>query len=487
MFPHSDTQTICVHSPHFVVHRKQKIIGLIIIVFLGIVAIGIFLLSASDQSSMFSVNDRAHNDGNLACGPILGDGIVLWTAVQRALKKEPINLNNDQQKELVQSVREQYNQKRVLEPPMVPMVNWNEFRGKMLLPCTQVDPQDFCIFAESMIKGCATYDPCKEKMESVTDMLERLMCDKCGKDPSIICSYSSIGSSQWPYVITDEGAGVNGDASRSANWVTESSNGRYLVRFWNKMVDRLPLSEGEVANWKSETYTYHYNEYWDIHRVDYYFGFLHDSPCIEINKKDETFVGNDDILCSVANAILWECHAITECKSELEFVREKLMNPDKPGKWCGFGWDKALENLNFCSTEKYPILDSEWSPANFVNLYDAFDDVLINGIVAFDDEYKLKRLMKKQYNKRYNFANNRRIYPKWDHFLDNLQADTVCNERNWCVFGDSVLCGCEAHEACRTTKKDELAQRLQDVLSLSCSIEYTACECWGPKSCNYAP
>ena len=301
--------------------------------------------------------DGAQNNGDFSsCGSIQGEGKYMWTEVQKALKKTPISLDEEQRKELVfRRAREQYN--IIKRKSELPMLNWKGFKERMLkLSCTEVVSQDLCIFSESIIRACETYGLCKNKMAEVTDMLGSVMCNECIRNPSAVCL-------QWPYatVITDEGAGAKG-TSEEQYWVVEKSNGRYLVRFWREMEDRLPLSDLEVANWKSKTYTYHSTEYWDTNGMVYYFGFLSSKPCLAKDFGDRTFVGKEDILCSVANAILWECHAIPECKSQLPFVREELMNPDKPGKWCGFGWDKALENLNFCSKEEYPILDSGWIP-----------------------------------------------------------------------------------------------------------------------------
>ena len=154
------------------------------------------------------------------------------------------------------------------------------------------------------------------------------------------------------------------DMDETPKWTTEteSDNPRYLGLFWKNRKILRRLDGVDFENWQSDAYYYHYDEFRQPHGMAYTYDFLPGSPCGQQNFGDRTFVGREDILCSVANAILMQCQYITECNRELPFVRDTLMRPPNPGKWCGFGWEKALENLNYCSTKEYPILASPDAP-----------------------------------------------------------------------------------------------------------------------------
>ena len=107
MIPHSDTQTICVHSSPFVVHRKKKIIVLIIIVFVGIVAIGIWFFGHGKSKDPTKTSNRGYsNGGKHEVGDGLcdtdGSGINLWRKVSNELKKDPLSLTMKQRKILME-------------------------------------------------------------------------------------------------------------------------------------------------------------------------------------------------------------------------------------------------------------------------------------------------------------------------------------------------------------------------------------------------
>ena len=194
------------------VHRKKKIIGLIIIVVLGIVVIAIFVLSPSDQSSAFSGNARQINSGGVqydvcsstvSANTNLDTGEGLWEKVMRGLENS-IGFDSEDREKLMSKTKTQLRELRerenYLDDDNQRIENWNYLKGKMKSSCIEIeDPQDLCIFAESFIRACATWTYCNNEMSQVTRMLGGgLMCAECGYDPDTLCT-------QWPYdsEITD--------------------------------------------------------------------------------------------------------------------------------------------------------------------------------------------------------------------------------------------------------------------------------------------
>ena len=327
MFLQSDTQTICVHSSPFVVHRKKKIIGLMIIVFVGIVAVGIWSFGNKKPEDSTKASDRG-----------------------------------------------------------------------------------------SWIDG--EYDD----------------------------NYRH-GEQQWH---------------------TESSNDQYLKNFWNKMENRhSALNSEQITFWRSNAWTYLRLRDDHIQGMNHIeFEVLLYSSCTPNEFADATFVGQEYIICSVANAILMECNKIAECKSRLLWVRQRLMNPDGPGKWCHFGRDtEALHNLNFCLTSHYPIL----SGTDF-NFWAAAETRIsanthLSGLGELESSANVFFTEKTPPE-----------YGVWEDLKVEMQ-ETYCYKNHVCAFKDAVLYACLENNQCTPDEGmfgSEVKGKLDNLLSQRCEVSCVA-------------
>ena len=196
MIFYSDTQTICVHSSPFVLHRKQKIVVLIIIVFVGIVAVGIWFFGRGKPKDSTKASNRTGLHGGKHVVDVRvcdADGKSwemndLWYKVLTGLGNEPVSLTDTQRYNVMHRASNYYIQK-YRDGDEGYDLNWEVFLDKIKKSCDYT--QEVCILAESIIMGCETHTRCKRKMESVTDLLDDLMCEHCG-------SYAEQKCPQWP-------------------------------------------------------------------------------------------------------------------------------------------------------------------------------------------------------------------------------------------------------------------------------------------------